>query len=106
MYVRVLCVILIVLDALAYKKFLENSAPPLTKSWIRLCLFNYIWGVGKFPPDIVWQSLATVRRPALNEMSSGHKVITSWVRTRLILILFLGPYHTEKGIQMLPFLFS
>ena len=57
------------------------------------------------PQILLRQSLATVRRPTLNEMSSGHKVIPSCVRIRSM-YFFLGPYYNEKGTQMLPLLFS
>ena len=68
--------------------------------------FIVLYGVwANFPQILLRQSLVTVRRPALNEMSSGRKVIPSWARTRLMYLFFLGPYHNEKGTQMLPFFF-
>ena len=41
-----------------------------------------VWA--KFPQILLRQSYATVRRLALNEISSGHIVIPSWVRTRVM----------------------
>ena len=51
-------------------------------------LYSSIWGLGKFPHILLRQSLATVRRPALNEMSSGHNVIPSWTRTRSMYLFY------------------
>ena len=42
-----------------------------------------------FPRILLRQSFATARRHALNEMSSGHKVILSWARTRSMYLFFL-----------------
>ena len=69
-------------------------------------LYSYIWILGKIPQTLMKKSLATVRHPALNEMSSGHNVIPSWTRTRSMYLFFIGPYHNEKDTKMLPFLFS
>ena len=45
-------------------------------------------GWANFPHILLRQSLATVQRPALNEMSSGRKVIPSWARTRSMCLVF------------------
>ena len=50
-----------------------------------------------FQNILLRKSLATVRRPALNEMAYGRKLIPSWARTRSMYLFFIGPSHNEKG---------
>ena len=61
-------------------------------------LYSSIWGLAKFPHMLLRQSLATVRRPTLNEMSSGHKVIPSFVRTRSMYLFFFFVRITLKRV--------
>ena len=59
-----LCVFLIVLDALAYKYFLKIG-PPLTKSWIRLWIGRW----SELSVDMVCQEHAVMREVDANETS-------------------------------------